>query len=103
MSTIIFRDLDKEIDITEEVKMLFDSVIHSVDWGSGFLDNQEMKQVLKIGKLLDATSTEQMLDLEAIVNSNAHDGSLHEWMPDREHSLDARCQICGNQKRISSS
>lgn len=36
------------IDITEGVKILYDIAHSSMDWGSGFLDNDEMEEVIRL-------------------------------------------------------
>jgi hypothetical protein len=49
MKVILTADDGTERDITEHFRLLYDTVIASMDWGSGFLDLQEMLQVVQVG------------------------------------------------------
>lgn len=53
MSVRIYIDHPKghvaPVDITEGVKTLFDHVLSSMDWGSGFLSQEETENVLRVG------------------------------------------------------
>ena len=39
-------------DITEPVQILYDIAHSSMDWGSGFLDNEEMEAVIRLAVLM---------------------------------------------------
>lgn len=39
-------------DITEAVQILYDIAHSSMDWGSGFLDNEEMETVIRFAVLM---------------------------------------------------
>lgn len=39
-------------DITEAVQILYDIAHSSMDWGSGFLDNEEMETVIRLAVLM---------------------------------------------------
>lgn len=39
---------DDKTDITEAVQILYDTTVHSMDWGSGFLDEQEMMAIINL-------------------------------------------------------
>lgn len=39
-------------DITEAVQILYDIAHSSMDWGSGFLDNEEMESVIRLAVLM---------------------------------------------------
>lgn len=39
-------------DVTEAVQILFDMAHSSMDWGSGFLDSEEMRVVIKFAVLM---------------------------------------------------
>jgi hypothetical protein len=41
----------KPVDITEGVQVLYDHVIHSMDWGSGFLTVEDAKPIVTLAKL----------------------------------------------------
>lgn len=96
---------EDNIDITEEVRMLFDTVISSMDWGSGMLSTEEMEQTLRIGVLLDVfaspnpTEKEQFLNLKAQINLSKN-FEQHEWKADRDESkFGVRCLTCGRLKK----
>lgn len=38
-------------EITEVVQIMYDIVVDSLDWGSGFLDGEEMERVLELAEL----------------------------------------------------
>ena len=40
-------------DVTEAVQTLYDIAHSSLDWGSGFLDNDEMETVIGLAVLMD--------------------------------------------------
>jgi hypothetical protein len=46
-----FPDEEFDTDITEAVEMMYDLVLNSMDWGSGFLETSEMIAVAKLGRL----------------------------------------------------
>lgn len=39
-------------NITESVRVAYDIVIQSLDWGSGFLDHEEEHRIYDLGKIL---------------------------------------------------
>lgn len=39
------------IDITEHVAAMFDAVVASLDWGSGFLATEDVESILIVGHL----------------------------------------------------
>ncbi len=41
-----------DVDITEAVQILYDIAHSSMDWGSGFLDNEEMETVIRLAVLM---------------------------------------------------
>lgn len=43
---------ERRLDVTEAVKMLYDGLVNSMDWGSEFLDTDTKAAVLGIGLLL---------------------------------------------------
>lgn len=45
---------DRRLDVTECVKMMYDALIGSMDWGSEFLDTDTKEAILAIGHLLGA-------------------------------------------------
>jgi hypothetical protein len=45
MRIILERDDGTTVDVTEGVQVCFDVVVGSMDWGSGFLDTEEVGQV----------------------------------------------------------
>jgi|HubBroStandDraft_3_1064219.scaffolds.fasta_scaffold399657_2 hypothetical protein len=52
MSTFICRlDDGTEVDVSEDVSCLYDLLIHSMDWGSGFLDVEDSLHAVRIGEL----------------------------------------------------
>lgn len=51
-NTAALDALEEPVDLTEAVKVLYDHVVNSMDWGSGFLDHEEQHRVYDIGKAL---------------------------------------------------
>lgn len=39
------------VDITEHVAAMFDALVSSTDWGSGFLDDESIEGILTVGAL----------------------------------------------------
>ena len=39
------------VDVTEEVAAMYDAIVGSMDWGSDFLDADQIRAILKIGAL----------------------------------------------------
>ena len=42
-------------NVTEAVKLLYDTAISSIDWGSGFLDHEEEHLIYDLGKRLGSS------------------------------------------------
>ncbi len=38
------------VDLTEEVAAMYDAIVGSMDWGSGFLDDESIQAILLIGR-----------------------------------------------------
>lgn len=51
-NTAALDALEEPVDLTEAVKVLYDHVVNSMDWGSGFLDHEEKHRVYDVGKAL---------------------------------------------------
>lgn len=49
---IAVDDVGVEIDVTEPVKVAYDAIIGSMDYGSGFLDSAEMIALARLGEIL---------------------------------------------------
>lgn len=47
----MFRD-QSETDITNDIAIMFDAIVQSLDWGSDFLCTEEIEAIVKIGKLM---------------------------------------------------
>ena len=41
------------VDITRELRVMYDLVVTSMDWGSGFLDAEDMETITRLAKLCD--------------------------------------------------
>lgn len=52
--------VDDPVDVTEAVKLTYDTVIASLDWGSGFLDHEEEHLIYDLGKALGFEPPESM-------------------------------------------
>lgn len=46
---VVYRD-GQETDITEGVQALYDLVINSMDWGSGFLSDEDVRPVIEVAE-----------------------------------------------------
>ena len=57
------------IDITEHVAAMFDALVQSLDWGSGFLDADEIESILIVAELcgFDIPALPVELDLPGLV------------------------------------
>lgn len=53
MKIIVQRDDGTEEDVTFGVQVAFDTAWGSMDWGSGFLDSEEMGQIARLAVLAD--------------------------------------------------
>ena len=53
------RVLINDIDVTEDVVSILDALIGSLDWGSGFLSDDEVSAVEKLAQMLDFENTER--------------------------------------------
>lgn len=47
---VVQHDDGSEQDITTGVQIAYDCVIHSMDWGSGFLDTEEVDAIVKLAE-----------------------------------------------------
>ena len=60
MRVVLHCDDGSERDITEHFRLLYDLVVGSMDWGSGFLDLKESLQVLQIGAVTGWTNAAEI-------------------------------------------
>ena len=74
-----------ETDITEGVEALYDLVISSMDWGSGFLTYDDALPVLTIAETF---GFEDQARVRAYVTDKLHSKEQHEFVKAR--NLDAR-------------
>ena len=65
-----------ETDITEGVQALYDLVLSSMDWGSGFWTEEDARPVAVIGRLL---GFEKIDEVERYVADKAHDAETQVW------------------------
>lgn len=49
MKITVTTDEGREIDVTEAVRVLYDVATSGMDWGSGFLDYEEVTEIRKVG------------------------------------------------------
>lgn len=66
-----------ETDITEGVQALYDLVINSMNWGSGFWTAEDALPVAQIGRLL---GFERIDEVERYVAERQHDIERQEWL-----------------------
>lgn len=103
-------DTDEIIDITEGVQVMYDALIGSMDWGSGFLANDEAVAILRVAQACGFLSpTEAQETFNAYARDDASwdppapliaDGSsqaphlqpgmAHGLMPERVRCVDCR-------------
>lgn len=50
MRIIVQHDDGTEVDITEGVQIAYDCVVHSMDWGSGFLATEEVDAIVELAR-----------------------------------------------------
>jgi hypothetical protein len=48
MQVIVLRDDDSKVDITESVEAVYELVVNSMDWGSGFFDKDDVWHIRKV-------------------------------------------------------
>lgn len=60
MQILVRADDGYETDVTEGVRVAYDLVVASMNWGSGFLDSEEMGQVADLGQAIGATDLEEV-------------------------------------------
>lgn len=78
----------KSTDITEDIAKLYDLVIGSMDWGSGFLDTEDYEAVIKVGILCG-------FDLPQCDQYYSFPGFVRDHVPDRngdEIRISGECQ-----------
>ena len=62
---VITRDIDgNEIDVTTGVQALYDLVINSMDWGSGFLS---LEDVIPISEIARICGFEQLKEIDEYI------------------------------------
>lgn len=49
LRVIAYRPDGTEVDVTEPVRVAYDCVHQSMDWGSGFLDTEEVDNIIRLG------------------------------------------------------
>lgn len=69
------RILIGKVDVTEHVAAMFDALVQSLDWGSGFLDVETIESILIVAELAG-------LDVPADVHIDPP--GWQEWNPERE-------------------
>lgn len=53
MKVVVIKDDGTEADVTEPVKVAYDVVRQSLDWGSDFLDYEELAAILLLARACD--------------------------------------------------
>lgn len=48
----------RQVDVTEGVQVMYDHLIASLDWGSGFLDVEEMRAIVLLAETCGFDATE---------------------------------------------
>jgi hypothetical protein len=67
----------EEVDVTEGVQALYDLVINSMDWGSGFLSYEEALPVAKLAELCGFKDIEEAQ--RYLRASELEKGGLSSW------------------------
>jgi hypothetical protein len=85
-------------DVTEHVAAMFDALIGSLDWGSGFLSSEEIESILIVAELAGFEAPEpHHVELAGFESSQEHLLALParaEWRRKRAEALEAwRAQI----------
>ena len=62
MKIIATRDDGTTTDITEGVQVLYDTVLQSMDWSSGFLDHEEQSGIIRTGIACGFPDAEKYLE-----------------------------------------
>ncbi|WP_159795761.1 hypothetical protein [Puerhibacterium puerhi] len=58
---VAIRDDGSQADVTEGVQIAYDLLRQSLDWGSGFLDTQEVDAVIRLSEACDFPDFEQLI------------------------------------------
>jgi hypothetical protein len=77
---VFARDGDTEVDITEGVQALYDLVIGSMNWGSGFLSVEEALPVARVARVCRFERSEEA---ERYVRAQEHDPQQQEFLRQR--------------------
>lgn len=81
----------KEIE-DEELKRLFDMVVHSLDFGSGFLETDDVNLLRKIAKQIGVDPWEGTpSDFKSQYNHDFAESEPNKFWPGHE----LRCRYCG--------
>ena len=82
-----------QTDVTEGVQTLYDLVIGSMDWGSGFLSYEDAIPVVEIARLCGFKQAEEA---ERYVNDSLHERESETW----RRTLDFRANSIANGQRV---
>lgn len=69
----------RTLDVTEQVRMMYDGLVNSMDWGSEFLDTETKGAILAIGRLLGAPTPMPPVGAERVA---AKEAGFYEPAPD---------------------
>lgn len=58
---VVQWDDGREIDVTEPVRVAYDCVRSSLDWGSGFLDTEEVDNIIRLSAACQFPDFEQVI------------------------------------------
>lgn len=61
MKVTVERDDGTTIDVTESVRVAYDCVRQSLDWGSGFLDTEEVDHIVRLAAACDFPDFETVI------------------------------------------
>jgi hypothetical protein len=80
-STVVVRIADgSEVDITESVQVMYDVIISSMDWGSGFLSVEEAVPVVHVAETCGFAKYE---DAQRYVDELRHSSEQERFIAER--------------------
>lgn len=99
-------------DVTEHVAAMYDAIVGSMDWGSGFLSAEEQCSILIIGKLAGWDLPDPNSDVkgEWLVGPKplwqadypAYQKALKEWQKQVFAAIEAKALDCFNEQSCES-
>lgn len=103
MKVTVTRDDGTQVDVTEYVRIAYDCVRQSLDWGSGFLDTEEVNGIVLLAEACGFPDFEEVVqdvwaEREAIVRRRAGNRSTRDWQVREEYTPEAGAALLAEMR-----